>query len=1103
MGLTDSQKQAIRTIDKNVAVNAGAGSGKTSVLVNRYVYILENGKLEEGKEIDSILAITFTKKAAAEMKERIRKSIIEKSMEDKKWKKIYYDMDKAHISTIHSFCSKILRENPVESNIDPNFRVMEDYEAAKLLLEVIQGYIDEEIDKNINIQEFFRYFTASIYDGIAYEIKNLYGKIRSTGIEFSKVKDMTLNTIDNIKVDTELVEEIKGIFAELISKARGNSKIRRLKDDEQWLQFKESSSYNEDYLIGTLEYLYDFIGSTKTDELKQQLASNIKKVLKIKEKQKRHIYEILLDILIEIDKRYTEEKGKLGVMDYEDLQLRVLKLFDNSAIRKKYQEKFRYIMIDEFQDTNELQKMIVYKLCSSKSALDRGNLFVVGDPKQSIYRFRGADVDVFFDVIEDIKRVSGIEPISLKVNFRTVNTVMDFVNQLFKRLMGDRYEELVPHKKSTNEIDVEILEDEELEVPQGEAPAEYLRRFESELLAKRIKELVNSGQYDYKDIAILFRATTDNDIYEQALKEYGIPFYNVDGKGFYNTQEIKDIINGLKVIDNKFDNLALAGALRSPMFGLSDKTLYWLFRYYRSNPLEGLKEGIPNVSDIENKKSKEAYEILSKLNRIKSFVKVYDLISELIDRTYYVETWMLRFGNKQAAANIFKLIEVAREFSLRETGDLEGFLRYIEDKIKIELEESQAQVESQDGNTVKIMTIHKSKGLQFKVVILPQMAKQFNLSNPNIIFDKRLGIAIKHPDSQGNLSKDVSYIYSDIVDEIKEKDEEEHKRVLYVAMTRCEERLIVCNQGTGKERESFRKMIIEHLQHCDKFVKIKNIDIEKEEYKPIVNIVIDDIKNIDANLAISPLIKDFKEYNSKYFNRYTITQYMTFKECKRRFYMTYYKGLPVDDLFEDEDYQRDKGVIDPSVKGQIIHKICENYTNGVDIEKLVKRAVEAHNITPSSIILNELDKYVKNYIQFHRDDYDRIYNEKEFYYNLEDRFIYGVIDRIHIKDNYAEIIDFKTNRVVDKTYLVNKYIPQIQLYTKAFKDIYGIEVKKAGILLLETGDFLDIDITEESLNRNIEEIKEFIKFVEGNHDIKEYEKGNKNCSYCRFKAICE
>ena len=267
----------------------------------------------------------------------------------------------------------------------------------------------------------------------------------------------------------------------------------------------------------------------------------------------------------------------------------VLKLLDNNSIRRKYQDRFKYIMVDEFQDTNELQRSIIYKLSSVDSKLDRENLFIVGDPKQSIYGFRGADVDVFYDVMEDIEEVSNIKPIKLEENYRTVHTVLDFVNILFEKIMGSKYVALKPVKKSLNDLDVEILGNENLEVPEGESSGDYNKYYESRLIAKRIKALVDEGRYEYKDFALLFRSSTEDYIYEEAFKEYGIPYYNLGGKGFYKQEEIVDLMNGLKGICNVYDTISIVGALRSPMFGLSDKTIYWLLRQEEGCILDALK----------------------------------------------------------------------------------------------------------------------------------------------------------------------------------------------------------------------------------------------------------------------------------------------------------------------------------------------------------------------------------------------------------------------------------------------------------------------------------------------------------------------------------
>lgn len=1116
---TASQKKAIETIDRNVAVNAGAGSGKTRVLVERYINILKNGDLKKDREIDSIVAITFTNKAAAEMKERVRQSLADRVNKDRKLKRLYNEIEKANISTIHSFCSKILRENPIESRLDPGFSLMDDYESKKLLKGVIESCITSGIDKEKEIFDFFRYFTIASLDAqddIIGTIENLYRKVRSTGLKFSEVKDITLLNIDNVKEDIRIIEEIRDKFEYLITNLTKRTKLGKLVDNDIWIEFKNMKIDKiDESVISTIKYLASNIGTSKEEEdTIKSLKRDILQIYKIEEKDKRDIYEVLLDMIIEIDRKYSDEKKNRGVLDYEDLQIKVLNLLDNENIRKRYQEKFRYIMVDEFQDTNELQKKIIYKICSINSELDRQNLFIVGDPKQSIYGFRGADVEVFYDVMEEIEKVSQTETIILKDNFRTVNSVMEFINDIFGKLMGESYSELKPTKKSTT-IDVEIIENNKLEIPKGENETDYTKRYEAEVIAKKIRELVNMKEendkekykYKYKDVAILFRATTDNAIYEEALKKYGIPYHNLGGKGFYKRQEIVDIINALKAINNKYDTLSIVATLRSPMFGFSDEVLYWILKESKENIFEELNNDIPNIREDDKEKAKKAYKLLIRLNKMKSYVNVYDLISELIDKTYYIETWMLKFGNKQAMANIYKLLEMAREFSGIEDASLEEFINYIDTKVNENIDESQAQVESEESDSVNIMTIHKSKGLQFKVVVLPQMAKQFNLTYGNILFDKEVGIGIKHPDKLGKLDSGISPIYEKIREKQKYKDIEEYKRVLYVAMTRVEEILIVGNQSGKKKNKSFREMLKENMPKTNIFNKIENIDIDEEDFKLVTSIPKEakEIRKFDNKIV--PLLRNYDDFDSKYFNRFSITQYILFRECKRKFFMTYYKSLPVEDILADDEYQGqnegEKYLIDPLVKGLIVHKICEIYEKGMDVEELVTNVVEMNNISPTKEIVKDINIYVDNYIKYYTDGYDKVFNEKQFYYKIMDRVLYGVIDRINIKDGVAEIIDFKTNKVTSKKMIINKYAPQIQLYAAAFKDIYNIEVKRAGLLMLKNGEFIEVPIDETSLIRNKREIEEFIKFVDVNKSIDDYEKNLKNCEYCRFKEICK
>lgn len=315
--LNKNQKRAVETIDKNVAVNAGAGSGKTRVLVERYLYILENGDLDEESEIESILAITFTKKASQEMKERIRKNIKEKFPLNPKWRRMYRDLEKGSISTIHSFCSKILKENPIEANINPQFKVLEDHESDEILYEVVKEIILKGINSNEKVYELIKNFNVYNLDNFIYTMMNLYKKIRSTGMSFEEVREITLNNMQSFEFNEEDIFHMVDEFKYLMSKSRKNSKLYKLKEDPIWLEFNERDSYDES-VLDVLPYLKDNIGTMSSEEDRvSALMETIDKVLKVIEKDKMKFYETLIDLLVQMDLEFSKIKSSLGYLDYE------------------------------------------------------------------------------------------------------------------------------------------------------------------------------------------------------------------------------------------------------------------------------------------------------------------------------------------------------------------------------------------------------------------------------------------------------------------------------------------------------------------------------------------------------------------------------------------------------------------------------------------------------------------------------------------------------------------------------------------------------------------------------------------------------------------
>jgi len=288
----------------------------------------------------------------------------------------------------------MIRENPLKAKVDPMFKVIEQSEGELILEEVIRNILIQGIEKDENTYNLVRMFKKDELDNIAEELKKIYNKIRTAGYSFEEVKSITLSRINSFSVDDKDLDRIRDLFTYLIGKSRRNSKFRKLPSDDVWIKFNEGN-YTEDELIQILEYLLENIGDMKDEQdAVDELNSLINKVLYIKEKYNIWAYEAFLDLMIGIDREYRRRKDEIGSLDFDDLQIIALKLLEDNSIREEYQAKYKYIMVDEFQDTNEVQKQIFYKLCSKEKLLDRNNLFVVGDPKQSIYGFRGADLDV-------------------------------------------------------------------------------------------------------------------------------------------------------------------------------------------------------------------------------------------------------------------------------------------------------------------------------------------------------------------------------------------------------------------------------------------------------------------------------------------------------------------------------------------------------------------------------------------------------------------------------------------------------------------------------------------------------------------------------------
>ena len=876
------QDAAIKTIDKNLSVIAGAGTGKTKVLTERFVYILENGQLPKGREVESIVAITFTKKATQEMIERIRREIRKNFASDEKWRRYYRDIEKANISTIHSFCLNILKENVIHADLDPMFEVIEEYESRKMLVNSIIEVVEAQLEEDENIYNLLKMMNLDRVNLLIDDIDSIYGEIRTIGMSIKDIKDITINHLQSIEaMDISDLDRIGKLVYRLIENGTKAAKIRKVLDDDGCILFLEKKSTED--LSRVLTYIKENIGANKKEQASiDSLQQYIDKVLGSLERENIVYYKSLFKILEELDKSYKKKKDAFGGLDYEDLQIKTNELLEDRDILAKYQEKYRYIMIDEFQDTNELQKQIFYKISSIKEDLDRNNLFIVGDPKQSIYGFRGADLDVFYDVADYINTTNGNISLSLNKNYRTVDTVVAFVNHIFGALMGKDYGALSSNKISKKEIDIEVISNDNLIVPDGVKPGEYERSFEAEQIAKRISELVEIGEHSYKDFAMLFRATTRNHIYERALNKYGIPYYNIGSKGFFKQQEVLDMINALKSINNINNKISTIGFLRSNFIGLDDNSIYHIFK----DPLKDVYTSIEDLIEdgrLDKRELDILKEVLELYKEMFIYKDVYGLnqvLETLLKKTMYIQTTLLKENGRQKFANIDKFVEMAKEYEAKHTGNLNEFLGYIDDIS--ENDESLGQIESDNTDAVKLLTIHKSKGLEFPVVVIPEMASRGYSGSSKFLIDEDSGVAINFGKSNP--------IYNDIKDEKTKKDEEEIKRVLYVAMTRAEEKIILGNQG---KKSGFKKMIIDILDGQN-YRSIEEINVEAKDTAPVkviseelVDARLDNNQLENENIISEdlPILYTIEDYDRGFNSRVSISKYMIFRDCKRKYFL--------------------------------------------------------------------------------------------------------------------------------------------------------------------------------------------------------------------------
>ena len=738
----NAEQQAAVDARGVVFVSAGAGTGKTRVLVERFARAV----CDEGVDVESILVITYTEKAAGELRSRIRAGLVERRRPD-----LARALDGAWISTIHGFCHRLLRSHPFAAGVDPRFRVLDESQGRVLRGEAFEAALTEFCAGD----DPARLRLLAVYgaDGLRRMLTGVYETLRSAG------RDLVLELGERRSLE-ECVDELR-------EAARCLGEELVLDDDlrpEQLLDLGDLRRRGE--RAASYEEARKSVEQAALDEL----AAADRELLQV--------------LLTGFAAAYQEAKDRESALDFEDLQLRARDLLrDDDAIREREQLRFRSIMVDEFQDTNRLQCELIDLIS------DTCERFFVGDEFQSIYGFRHADVQVFRE--RRAQAEDGVLPLTM--NYRSRPEVLSVVNHLFGGDFGDEFQPLAASGEFPDPVfghPVELLVTDKSSYAETKV---HWRRGEARAIARRIHELIDSGAATPGEIVLLFAAGTDAEWYEEELRALGIATYRGTGRGYFGQQQVVDLLSYLRLLRNRYDDEALVSVLASPFVGVSNDALVLLRRAAPKRPLfvaieRELPASLPKNDEQLLRAFKQRYD---RLTAASSRLSLERLCERVLAEHDYDLAVLARWDGRRRYANLRKLARLARSYEELRGPDVEGFVRFVRDQEAVGARELEAVAEEEGGDAVRLLTIHAAKGLEFKVVVVADAGRDKAPPASDEILalsDGRFGFRVADPVTS---ERRGAYAYEEVKEARKAEERAERLRLYYVAMTRAIDRLIV------------------------------------------------------------------------------------------------------------------------------------------------------------------------------------------------------------------------------------------------------------------------------------------------------------------------
>jgi ATP-dependent helicase/nuclease subunit A len=812
--LNDEQLRAVETRGADLCVEAGAGTGKTRVLTERIV-----ARVGEGADLARILAITFTEKAAHEMKERLARALLDRGVATAR-----EDVEAAPISTVHAFCARLLREHAVEAGVDPAFAVVEERQADELRREALAALVAELAAEDRDALDRLAELRGGDPEATLLDVyERARESVHAVGEFVRRLPPGPgpADVLSAVRTDVDRAVDLRG----------GANPTWQRKIDAVAAAAARLPAGNDDpaaaaQAVASVLGAFDLRGKAGPEkEAFETLKATCNEALAVlADACQAPLRDCLARVLERLELLHERAKGDGAALDFTDLERRAVALLrSRDDVRDALRERFVEVLVDEFQDTSPVQAELFELVRPQRS------LFVVGDPKQSIYGFRGADVDVFLRRRDDVEAAGDDGAlVRLDQSFRARDGVTRFVNRVFANgvsqddeaagVRGVAYEPLRAGREfpDNGQPCIEVFAFAADDAHAG-------RDGEASWLAERIHAMVLGDEpamvtrrrdgedvlepAEFGDVAILLRATTHVKLLERALTAREIPYLVVKGRGFYEAREVVDLGNLLACVVDPTEDVRLAAVLRSPCCGVGDDTLFALgSARVEDETLASVLARVAAGTALDNLPAEEVLRVrafagvLARLRAARAREPLAVLVDLALETTGLDVVVLARPNGRQRAANLRKVREMALDADRRGDVSLAQFAAGLRELRRREVRETEAPIAGGTRGAVSILTVHAAKGLEFPIVIVPDLGRQETQRGGDVVSHVRDGVGLKGSFPPGHPLSDVTP-RSHAVVQLRNRAREaaESMRLLYVAMTRAEERLLLTAvTGTGR-----------------------------------------------------------------------------------------------------------------------------------------------------------------------------------------------------------------------------------------------------------------------------------------------------------------